>query len=175
MGAMSFLRPGHNVWRIERANRAAVLIDAAAFFAAVRGACLKAQRSILVLGWDIDSRTRLVGENPTPSDGYASNFADFLTELVRTRPDLKVHLLLWDYSLLYAGEREVLPRLSLGWRTPERVTLCIDNSVPFGSSQHQKIIVGRARFDDPALGHHGPLGRQSPARRSVGAPLPAVP
>src|SRR5262245_58932634 len=138
---MSFLRPKHNVWRIEPASRAAVLIDAAAFFEAVRGACLKAQRRILVVGWDIDSRTQLVGDSGTVADGYASGFADFLTELVQTRPDLRVELLLWDYSLLYAGERELLPRLSLGWQTPERVTLCIDNSVPFGSSQHQKIIV----------------------------------
>lgn len=138
---MSFLRPNHNVWRIERAARAAILVDAAAFFEAVRGACLKAQRSIVVVGWDIDSRTQLVGADGKPSDGYASGFADFLSELVRTRPDLHVDLLLWDYSLLYAGERELLPRLSLGWRTPERVTLCIDNSVPFGSSQHQKIVV----------------------------------
>lgn len=138
---MSFLRPKHNVWRIERANRAAVLIDAAAFFEAVRGACLKAERSILVVGWDIDSRTPLVGADGRPVDGFASGFADFLGELVQKRPDLRIHLLLWDYSLLYAGERELLPRLSLGWRMPERVTLCIDNSVPFGSSQHQKIVV----------------------------------
>jgi len=138
---MNFLRPNHNVWRIERAARAAVLIDAAAFFAAVRGACLKAERSILVVGWDIDSRTQLVGDDGNPLDGFSSGFADFLSELVRTRPQLRVHLLLWDYSLLYAGERELLPRLSLGWRTPERVTLCIDDSVPFGSSQHQKIVV----------------------------------
>jgi phospholipase D1/2 len=138
---MNFLRPNHNVWRIERAARAAVLIDAAAFFEAVRGACLKAERSIFVVGWDIDSRTQLVGADGRPADGLPSNFADFLSDLVRTRPDLHVHLLLWDYSLLYAGERELLPRLSLGWRTPERVTLCIDNSVPFGSSQHQKIVV----------------------------------
>ncbi len=138
---MSFLRPNHNVWRIERAARAAVLIDAAAFFEAVRGACLKAERSIVVVGWDIDSRTQLVGADGKPVDGFASGFADFLSELVQTRPDLHVHLLLWDYSLLYAGERELLPRLSLGWRTPERVTLCIDKSVPFGSSQHQKIVV----------------------------------
>jgi phospholipase D1/2 len=138
---MSFLRPNHNVWRIERAARAAVLVDAAAFFEAVRGACLKAERSIVVVGWDIDSRTQLVGADGKPADGLSSSFADFLSDLVRTRPDLHVHLLLWDYSLLYAGERELLPRLSLGWRTPERVTLCIDNSVPFGSSQHQKIVV----------------------------------
>jgi phospholipase D1/2 len=138
---MNFLRPNHNVWRIERAARAAVLIDAAAFFEAVRGACLKAERSIIVVGWDIDSRTPLVGADGHPADGLSSSFADFLRDLVRTRPHLHVHLLLWDYSLLYAGERELLPRLSLGWRTPERVTLCIDNSVPFGSSQHQKIVV----------------------------------
>lgn len=138
---MSFLRPNHNVWRIERAARAAVLVDAAAFFEAVRGACLKARRSVVVVGWDIDSRTQLVGADGQPMDGFASGFADFLSELVSTRPDLHIDLLLWDYSLLYAGERELLPRLSLGWRTPERVTLCIDNSVPFGSSQHQKIVV----------------------------------
>ncbi len=138
---MNFLRPNHNVWRIERAARAAVLIDAAAFFEAVRGACLKAERSIVVVGWDIDSRTQLVGADGKPADGLPSSFADFLRDLVRTRPHLHVHLLMWDYSLLYAGERELLPRLSLGWRTPERVTLCIDNSVPFGSSQHQKIVV----------------------------------
>jgi phospholipase D1/2 len=138
---MNFLRPNHNVWRIERAARAAVLIDAAAFFEAVRGACLKAERSILVVGWDIDSRTQLVGADGEPHDGHAGVFADFLSELVEKRPGLHVQLLLWDYSLLYAGERELLPRLSLGWRTPERVTLCIDNSVPFGSSQHQKLVV----------------------------------
>jgi phospholipase D1/2 len=138
---MSFLRPKHNVWRIERANRAAVLIDAAAFFEAVRGACLKAERSILVVGWDIDSRTQLVGADGHPVDGFASGFADFLGEIVQNRPDLRVHLLLWDYSLVYAGERELLPRLSLGWRMPQNVILCIDDSVPFGSSQHQKIVV----------------------------------
>ena len=138
---MNFLRPNRNVWRIERAGRAAVLIDAAAFFEAVRAACLKAERSIIVVGWDIDSRTRLVGADGEPADGLPGSFADFLSDLVQARPDLHVHLLLWDYSLLYAGERELLPRLSLGWQTPERVTLCIDNSVPFGSSQHQKIVV----------------------------------
>src|SRR5215467_12387127 len=48
---------------------------------------------------------------------------------------------LWDYSLLYAGEREMLPRLSLQWRMPERIVLRLDNTVPFGCSQHQKIVV----------------------------------
>jgi phospholipase D1/2 len=135
------LLPGRNVWRIEQAARAAVLVDGAAFFGAVRRAFLNAQRSIFIVGWDIDSRTRLVGDGNDASDGYSPVLAEFLSELVATRPGLHVYLLLWDYSLVYAMERELFPRLSLQWRTPERVTLCMDNAIPFGSSQHQKLIV----------------------------------
>jgi phospholipase D1/2 len=40
-----------------------MLIDAAAFFSAVRQAALQAHHSILIMGWDLDSRTRLVGES----------------------------------------------------------------------------------------------------------------
>jgi phosphatidylserine/phosphatidylglycerophosphate/cardiolipin synthase-like enzyme/uncharacterized membrane protein YdjX (TVP38/TMEM64 family) len=136
----AILRPNRNVWRIEHAHRVAVLIDGAAFFRAVRQAFLKARRRIIVLGWDIDSRTRLMGETE-PDDGFPLALSDFLTELVRRRPDLRVDLLLWDYPVVYAGEREPFPRLSLQWQTPEQVTLCLDGTVPFGCSQHQKIIV----------------------------------
>jgi phospholipase D1/2 len=34
------LRPGRNVWRMERAHRTAVILDAAAYFGAVRAALL---------------------------------------------------------------------------------------------------------------------------------------
>jgi phosphatidylserine/phosphatidylglycerophosphate/cardiolipin synthase-like enzyme/uncharacterized membrane protein YdjX (TVP38/TMEM64 family) len=137
----SILQPGRNIWRIERAARAAVLIDGAEFFGAVRRAFLNARRSIFIAGWDIDSRTRLVGDSNGADDGHSPVLADFLSELVESRPDLHIYLLLWDYSIIYAAEREILPRLSLQWRTPERVTLCLDDAVPFGSSQHQKLIV----------------------------------
>jgi phospholipase D1/2 len=135
------LQPGRNVWRIEPAGRAAVLIDGAAFFDAVRRAFLRAERRIFIAGWDIDSRTRLVGEDNCADDGFSPVLAEFLSELVECRPALEVYLLLWDFSAVYAVERELFPRLSLQWRTPTRVTLCMDGAVPFGSSQHQKLIV----------------------------------
>ncbi len=137
----AILRPNHNVWRVERAARAATLIDGAAFFNAVRQAFRNAQHSIFVLGWDIDSRTRLVGDSNIADDGLPATLSEFLTELVRLRPQLRVRLLLWDYSMLYAGERELFPRVSLQWGAPEQIRLCLDNIVPFGCSQHQKIIV----------------------------------
>jgi phosphatidylserine/phosphatidylglycerophosphate/cardiolipin synthase-like enzyme/uncharacterized membrane protein YdjX (TVP38/TMEM64 family) len=52
-----------------------------------------------------------------------------------------VHVLLWDYSLLYALEREPLPRLNLDWRTPRRVKVCLDGRLPIGASHHEKIAV----------------------------------
>lgn len=137
----TILQPGRNVWRSARAGRAAVLIDGAAFFGAAREAFLKARRSIFIVGWDIDSRTRLVGECMQPDDGYSPLLGEFLSELVETRPDLNVYILLWDYSMVYAGEREPFPRLSLQWQTPARVRLCMDDALPFGASQHQKLII----------------------------------
>jgi phospholipase D1/2 len=137
----TILRPGHNVWRVERASRAAVLIDAAAYFDAVRRALLKAERRVFILGWDMHSQTRLVGEKGEPDDGLPAQFGDFLSALVKARPKLEIYLLAWDFAFLYATEREFLPRLKLGWNTPANVHFELDNAVPLGSSQHQKLIV----------------------------------
>ncbi len=89
----------------------------------------------------------------------------------------------WDYSLLYAHEREPLPRLYLNWQMPPQVTFCLDSTVPFGSSQHQKLVVvddalafsGGLDLTDPALGHQPSRARQPQARRSGRRALSAVP
>jgi phosphatidylserine/phosphatidylglycerophosphate/cardiolipin synthase-like enzyme/uncharacterized membrane protein YdjX (TVP38/TMEM64 family) len=137
----SILRKGRNVWRIERAKRAAVIIDGAALFAAVRESMIKAKRSIFILGWDIDSRMRLVGESGEAADGYPLTLSEFLSALVERRPELTIYLLLWDYSVLYSFEREFFPRYALNWTTPDQVRVCLDNEAPLGCSQHQKVIV----------------------------------
>ena len=135
------LQPQKNVWRIERAQRAAVLIDGAVFFRAVREAMLKARRRIFIVGWDIHSQTRLVDESGEPQDGYPAAFGGFLSALAKERRELAIRLLLWDYSILYAVERELFPTLTLRWNTPSQVHFCLDNAIPIGSSQHQKLIV----------------------------------
>ena len=135
------LRPGINVWKIERASRAAPLIDGAEFFRAVRESLLKAQRSVFLLGWDFHSRMLLVGESGKTDDGYPAELALFLTALIEERPRLHVHVLLWDFAVLYAGEREWLPQWRLDWTTPERFHFSLDRAVPTGASQHQKLVV----------------------------------
>jgi phosphatidylserine/phosphatidylglycerophosphate/cardiolipin synthase-like enzyme/uncharacterized membrane protein YdjX (TVP38/TMEM64 family) len=138
---MGIFHPGRNAWQVARAERAAILIDAAAFFAAVRAALLQAQRRVFIVGWDLDSRTQLVGEDGVAHDGWPVSLREFLVRLVTERPELTVHLLTWDYAVLYALEREPFPSLKLGWNTPERIRFRLDNALPLGSSHHQKIIV----------------------------------
>ena len=53
----------------------------------------------------------------------------------------KYLLLLWDYAALYATERELFPTYTLRWNTPANIRLCLDDAVPIGSSQHQKLVV----------------------------------
>lgn len=127
-------------WRVERARRAACLIDAAAYFGALRAALLEARRQVIVVGWDVDGRTGLVGE-VEPDDGGPHTLREFLGWLVERRPDLHVHILLWDYTLLYALDREPLPKVTLGWTTPERVHLHLDDRLPMEASHHEKIVV----------------------------------
>ena len=117
------------------------MIDAAAYFGAVRASLLKARRRVFILGWDIHSRAPLVGETGRADDGYPEHLADFLAALVRERPQLEIFVLLWDYAVLYAAERELFPTYALRWNTPRRIRFCLDDAVPVGSSQHQKIVV----------------------------------
>jgi hypothetical protein len=76
---------------------------------AVRRALLKARSSVFIIGWDIHSPTRLVGDSGKPDDGYPEYLSDFLSALVHERPHPAVHLLPWDYSVIYATERELFP------------------------------------------------------------------
>lgn len=133
--------PGRNVWRVEKAPRAAILVDAAAYFAAVRAAMLEAEHSIYIVGWDVDSRTPLVGESGQVEDGFPVALGDFLDALARRRPQLQIRILLWDYSVFFADEREPLPSLALRWKRLPQIDLCLDGTVPLGAAHHQKIVV----------------------------------
>lgn len=137
----SLLREGETVWRRVRADRAALLLDGGRYYGALREALLKARRTVFVIGWDIDSRTRLVGEEGRATDGAPETLGELLPYLVSRCSDLDIYLLLWDYSILFVTERELMPAVALGWKTPERVHLCLDSTAPVASSHHQKLVV----------------------------------
>jgi phosphatidylserine/phosphatidylglycerophosphate/cardiolipin synthase-like enzyme/uncharacterized membrane protein YdjX (TVP38/TMEM64 family) len=135
----SLLAPGRNCWRIERARRFAVLVDADAYFRAVRCAIAAARRDVFIVGWDIDTRLHLVPEGA--NDGLPEALGDFLNALAASRRGLQIHALGWDFAMLYALEREWLPVFRLGWKTNRRLAFRLDSQHPVGASHHQKIVV----------------------------------
>jgi phospholipase D1/2 len=134
------LEPGRNCWRIERANRAALVVDAADYFRLAREAMLKARSQILLMGWDLDTRIELIAEQ---ADGEAPiHLGPFIAWLAKHRPDLCIHILAWDgevYSLL--GRGTTLLRMAR-WRLfNDRIDFKLDSKHPREASHHQKLLV----------------------------------
>lgn len=118
----------------------AVLNDAAAYFAALREALLEAQDLVYIIGWDIHSRTRLVGAAGRADDGLPEELGPFLRALVQRRPALRINILVWDFVSFYASEREWNSAAKFIADTDGRVRFHLDATLPFGSAQHQKIV-----------------------------------
>lgn len=133
------LAVGETCWKIAQGRRVKVLVDAAEYFTVLRQALLRARRSVYILGWDIDSRVDLAPGGA--EDGEPTKLRALLCRLVERNPELRVNLLLWDYSTLYAFDREPLPRVSLGWQTPDQIEICLDDQLPLGACHHQKVVV----------------------------------
>ncbi|MEM5790082.1 MAG: phospholipase D-like domain-containing protein, partial [Syntrophobacteraceae bacterium] len=65
----------------------------------------------------------------------------FLNRAVESNPNLQAYVLVWDFAMIYALERELLPIYKLGWRTHSRFHFHMDGNHPLGASHHQKIVV----------------------------------
>jgi phospholipase D1/2 len=107
-GTPSLLRPGYNCWTVARAERVAILVDAADYFKAFAEAALRAKRSITILGWDFNSQTRLHFDPEVPN-GPPALLGEFLNYLVQRRHTLHVHILNWDYPMVFGTDREFPP------------------------------------------------------------------
>jgi phosphatidylserine/phosphatidylglycerophosphate/cardiolipin synthase-like enzyme len=136
---VAVLKEGENCWRISHADRAAFLIDGAAYFESVADAIEQAQTSVCISAWDIDSRIRLMRRSDTDAD--PQSLGPFLNAKTKRTRGLQVYVLAWDFPMLYVREREWLPIFNLGWKTHQRIYFHLDDEHPIGASQHQKLMV----------------------------------
>ncbi|SAK94327.1 VTT domain-containing protein [Caballeronia ptereochthonis] len=167
-----FFQPGRNCASVRHARRFSLLIDGADYFRVLREAITRAERTVFILGWDIDSRMKLTPEGA--DDGYPEALGDFLHAVAGNRRRLRITILAWDFAMLYAFEREWLPVYKMGWRTNRRIAFQMDGKHPIGGSQHQKIVViddrlafvggldlTRSRWDTSAHAPDEPLRRDA--------------
>ncbi len=68
-------------------------------------------------------------------------FLPFLNGLCKKNPELRLYILAWDFSLIYALEREWWQKYIFNWTTNKQLQFRFDNCHPLGASHHQKFVV----------------------------------
>lgn len=136
--ASSLFRPGENCCAVVHAHRAAWLIDASAYFDAFARAAERAERSILLLAWDFDSRTPLRFD---AAGRVTATLGGFLNTLAKRKRRLHIRILDWDYPMVFGTDREFPPLYGLSWKPHRRVHFRYDGTHPLAGSHHQKIAV----------------------------------
>jgi len=134
------LKTDTTCWRAEMADRAAIIIDVADYFAAVKSAITRAKRSVMILGWAFHPKTILDVE-PEHSDPAACGIATFLTDLAEKRPALDIRILCWKAALPVAITQGMYPQRSGKYFEHSRVKFVLDGRLPAGASHHQKVVV----------------------------------
>ena len=129
------LKPGDNCWRIEPASRAATLVDACAYYAALEAALRQARSSIMIIGWDFDGRIKLRPEEPD-----APALGALLRELVEASPELEIRILIWSVAVLHAPGDPFELIMGAAWQNHPRIRLKLDRQHPIYAAQHQKIV-----------------------------------
>lgn len=140
-----WLVPGQTCWRRERADRAAMLIDSQRYFAVVRDALKRAERSVWILGWTFDARTLL-------DPGSGGDGRDPIGEVLKQAADrgVDVRVLAWKAALPVAASQRFYPQRAVHDFKGSRVKFRLDGVLPVGACHHQKLVVV-----DEALGFCG--------------------
>ena len=133
----TFLTPGRNCWRIEKANRATVLLDGGNYFSALEHALRAARRSILILGWDFDGRIRL---RPDKAEVESPPLEDLLLDLAEATPELEIRILIWSLSVVHAPGAWKPKLFGAAWQHHPRIHVKLDTKHPFYAAHHQKVV-----------------------------------
>ncbi|NDW22679.1 VTT domain-containing protein [Alteromonas hispanica] len=137
----NIFEPGENCWVESNATFAAPLIDCANYYKALHSSIVKAKHSIFIVGWDIDSRIRLIRGEDEAQSSAPSVISDLLKWKAEQTPDIQIYLLRWDSSLAFFAQRELWAKEAWDEKTPDNVKTELDDTIPMGGSQHQKIVV----------------------------------
>jgi phosphatidylserine/phosphatidylglycerophosphate/cardiolipin synthase-like enzyme len=133
------LKPGLNCWRVEHARRVAFLVDGQDYFAAVLGALRAARRSVLLLGWGFDPRTRLLPDGFERGD-EPDEIGRVLLDIAG-RPGVDVRVLIWKSALPIEASQDFFPHRARAWFADSAVKFRLDNAIPLAGCHHQKVLV----------------------------------
>lgn len=132
---------GTNVWCAPRVDAAGLLVDAEDYYRAFYEAAKTAKRSILLSGWQFDSDVALLRGRDAEASELPVTLKKFLNALCEREKELQIHVLAWDFHMVFALEREWMQTLIFEWTTHERLHFRLDSSHVDKGCHHQKFAV----------------------------------
>jgi len=131
---------GRNCWRIERANKARMIVDAADYYALLERLMADAKQRILLIGWDFDPRIALKPDE----NGKGEPLGNYLLRLAKDQPDRDIDILRWNFGALKQFAMPRILSMIARWKLTRSISFRLDSAHPVGCSHHQKVAV----FDD---------------------------
>lgn len=128
---------GRNCWRIERAEKASVVVDAADYYTIAKGLMEQAEKRIFIVGWDFDTRIALEPDE----HGKGEELGRLLIRLAKARPSLQIDVLKWNFGAMKQFFRPRAMAWLWRWWRQKNIDMRLDSSHPFGCSHHQKILI----------------------------------
>jgi phospholipase D1/2 len=135
------VEPRRNIWRTHPAERAGLLVDADDYYRSFYQEALRAERHILLSGWQFDSNVALLRGPEAEQAPAPVTLLAFLNYLCETKPELQIWILAWDFHIVFAIEREWMQRLVFDWASHERLHFRFDSHHVENGSHHQKFAV----------------------------------
>jgi phosphatidylserine/phosphatidylglycerophosphate/cardiolipin synthase-like enzyme len=131
---------GRNCWRIERADKARMIVDAADYYALLERLMAGAKERILLIGWDFDPRIPLCPDER----GKGEALGHYLLRLAKNCPDRDIDILRWNFGGLKQFFSPAILSMIARWKLTRAISFRLDSAHPVGCSHHQKVAV----FDD---------------------------
>lgn len=143
-GEGSIFRTGQNCWKLERAEKFSLIVDAADYFRVLRDVLVDSKREVLLIGWDFDFEIEMLpGDSDDAGnapDGLPNQLGPFIEAVVDQAPELHIYMLKWNGAALVAPGR-LVPSLAMYVFGNDRIHFAFDGHHPFGACHHQKIVV----------------------------------
>lgn len=137
------MREGETVWRTNRADATAFLVDGADYFAAVKTSLLSAKRSIWLLAWTFDALTRLQPDRIERSGDpeTADRLGLLLRRLAALNPALDIRVLCWNMPAPIAAPGGFAAQRAAAFFMGSQVKYRLDSSLPASACHHQKVLI----------------------------------
>jgi phospholipase D1/2 len=135
------LQSPRNLWCEHPVTSAGLLVDGDDYYRAFYRAAGKAQRYLLLSGWQFDVDACLLRGPEAERATLPVALREYLNALCERNENLEIYILAWDFHAAFALEREWMQELRFNWTTNKRLTFLFDSNHVDQGSHHQKFVV----------------------------------